>query len=166
LDGNIYLIIIYPLVYILPAYAANGAPVIFGGGRPLDLGKRFGKKRIFGNSKSIRGAIAGLIAGIMVGIAESQVFPYLLYISIALALGAIFGDLLGSFIKRQAGMKPGTTVPFLDQYGFFVFALLFALPFGNLPTLYGFLFLLLLTGPLHLIANICANKLKLKKVPW
>jgi CDP-2,3-bis-(O-geranylgeranyl)-sn-glycerol synthase len=166
LDGNLYLIIIYPLVYILPAYAANGAPVIFGGGRPLDLRKRFRKKRIFGNSKSIRGAIAGIIAGMAVGIAESQVFPYLLYVSIALSMGAIFGDLLGSFIKRQAGMKPGTTVPFLDQYGFFIFALLFALPLGNLPTLYGFLFLLLLTGPLHLIANICANALRLKKVPW
>ena len=166
MDGNIYLIIIYPLVYILPAYAANGAPVIFGGGRPLDLGKRFGKKRIFGNSKSIRGAIAGLIAGIMVGIAESQVFPYLLYISIALALGAIFGDLFGSFMKRRYNIKPGATVPLLDQYGFFVFALLFALPQGHLPSLYGLLFLVLLTGPLHLLTNICANRLKLKSVPW
>lgn len=154
------------MVYIFPAYAANGAPILFGGGRPLDLGKRFQKKRIFGNSKTTRGVIAGIIAGIIVGIVESQFLPYLLYISVALSLGAIFGDLLGSFMKRRAGMKPGTNVPLLDQYGFFVFALLFALPFGHMPALYGLLFLALLTGPLHLVANICANALRLKKVPW
>ncbi len=163
---NLYSIVIYPLIYIFAAYAANGAPVIFGGGRPLDLNKRFRKKRIFGNSKTIKGVVAGIIVGLIVGIVEGQVLPYLLYTSIALSLGAIFGDLLGSFMKRQAGMAPGTNVPLLDQYGFFFFALLFAFPLGHLPTLYGFLFLLLLTGPLHLIANICANALRLKKVPW
>lgn len=31
--GNLYPIILYPLIYIFPAYAANGAPVVFGGDR-------------------------------------------------------------------------------------------------------------------------------------
>jgi CDP-2,3-bis-(O-geranylgeranyl)-sn-glycerol synthase len=163
---NIYLIIIYPLVYILPAYVANGAPVVFGGGIPLDLRKKFQRKRIFGNSKTIRGLVSGIIAGVTIGIIESQTLPYLLYISIALSFGATFGDLLGSFIKRRFDIKPGANVPVLDQYGFFVFALLFALPLGHMPALYGLLFLTILTGPLHLAANMLANRMRLKKVPW
>ena len=162
----LYLIIIYPLIYILPAYAANGAPVVFGGGKPLDFGKKFIGKRIFGSSKTIKGAVAGIITGIIIGAIEYPFFPYMLYISVALSIGAIFGDLFGSFMKRRYNIKPGATVPLLDQYGFFVFALLFALPQGHLPSLYGLLFLVLLTGPLHLLTNICANRLKLKSVPW
>jgi CDP-2,3-bis-(O-geranylgeranyl)-sn-glycerol synthase len=166
LYSNFYLIILYPLIYIFPAYVANGAPVIFGRGRPLDFGRKFRGKRIFGDSKSRRGAVAGIACGIIVGAIEYPFFPYMLYISIALSLGAIFGDLLGSFIKRQLGMKPGRGVPILDQYGFFVLALLFALPLGHLPSAYSLLFLVLLTGPLHLLTNVCANRLKLKVVPW
>ena len=29
------------LWFIFPAYCANAAPVIFGGGQPMDFGKRF-----------------------------------------------------------------------------------------------------------------------------
>ena len=166
LYSNLYLIILYPLIYILPAYVANGAPVVFGGGRPLDFGKKFVGKRVLGSSKTIRGAMAGIIAGIIIGVIEYPFFPYLLYVSVALSLGAIFGDMFGSFMKRRINLKPGANVPLLDQYGFFVFALLFALPQGHLPNAYGLLFLVLLTGPLHLLTNICANRLKLKKVPW
>lgn len=163
----LYVIILHPLIYIFPAYAANGAPVIFGGRKPpLDFGKKFMGKRIFGDSKSVYGTVSGLLCGIIVGIAEYPFIHYMLYVSIALSFGAVFGDLLGSFLKRQAGTKPGHSVPLLDQYGFFVFALLFALPQGNLPNVYGLLFLVLLTGPLHLLTNIGAHTLKLKSVPW
>ncbi len=33
--------ILYSIFYILPAYVANGAPVIFGGGKPIDMNKKF-----------------------------------------------------------------------------------------------------------------------------
>ena len=164
--GNFYLIILYPLLYIFPAYAANGAPILFGGGRPLDLKKKFLGKRILGDSKTVRGAVAGIVCGVIVGIAEYPYFHYLLYIAIALSFGAVFGDLFGSFLKRQFGIKPGHGVIVLDQYGFFVFALLFALPQGNLPTAYGLLFLAILTGPMHLFSNMVAHRLRLKNVPW
>ena len=54
----LYIVVIYPLLYILPAYVANGAPVIFGGGTPLDFGRKLGGKPIFGNHKTIRGLIS------------------------------------------------------------------------------------------------------------
>ena len=163
---NLFAIIIYSLIYIFPAYVANGAPVIFGGGKPLDFGRKFMGKRILGSSKTIKGAVAGIMAGTIIGIVEYNLFPYMLCISVALAFGAIFGDALGSFIKRRIDLKPGATLPIFDQYGFLAFALLFALPLGHLPNLYGLLFIVILTGPLHLFTNICANRLKLKSVPW
>ena len=161
--------IFYPIIYIFPAYAANALPVIFGGGKdPLDLKKKLSGKRVFGDHKTIRGTFSGLIGGIIVGYLESVVFglSFIFAISVLLTVGAIFGDLLGSFIKRRMGWESGRSVPILDQYGFFVFALIFAFWLGNLPTWYGLVFIVVLTGILHVFTNIIAHKLKLKKVPW
>ena len=42
---------LYPIIYIFPAYAANGAPVLFGGGKPLDLGKKIKEKEYSAKTK-------------------------------------------------------------------------------------------------------------------
>ncbi|MGC8670054.1 MAG: CDP-2,3-bis-(O-geranylgeranyl)-sn-glycerol synthase [Candidatus Micrarchaeia archaeon] len=162
----IYYILIYPIIYILPAYVSNGAPVLFGGGKPLDMNAKFHGKRIFGDHKTIRGTISALLSGIIIGIIEYPFFSYMLAIALLLSIGTITGDLLGSFIKRRLSFDEGKSFPIMDQYGFFVFALIFALPLGHLPSLYGLLFLVVLTGLLHISTNIGAYKLKLKKVPW
>ncbi len=164
--ANLYLYIIYPIIYIFSAYAANSAPVLFGGDKPLDFGKKIRGKRIFGNNKTIKGTLSSLIVGVIVGIIEYPFFHYMLPIAILLTIGANVGDLAGSFIKRRLNLKHGTSFPVLDQYGFFVVAMLFALPLGHVPNTYGILFLVLLTGTAHLLTNIGANKLKLKSVPW
>lgn len=163
---SLYTLILYPIIYIFPAYAANGAPVFFGGGRPIDLGKKLNGKPIFGSHKTIRGLVAGLISGFIVAYAESLFMPYMLLIGVFMSIGTHVGDLLGSFIKRRFGKKEGENITFMDQYLFFVFAMLFALPFGHLPNIYGFVFLILLTGILHRLTNIGAHRAKIKKVPW
>ena len=166
---DLYGIVVYPLIYIFPAYAANGAPILFGGrGGPLDFGRRFRHRRVFGDNKTIGGTISALIAGIFVGLIYIQ-FPqlgFMLPIAIMLTLGAIFGDLLGSFIKRQLNLRSGTSFPIMDQYGFYIFALLFAFWLGYLPSLYGLVFITILTGVLHVFTNRGAHRLSLKKVPW
>jgi CDP-2,3-bis-(O-geranylgeranyl)-sn-glycerol synthase len=162
----LYTMILYPIIYILPSYVSNGAPVIFGGGMPIDGGRKLFGKRIFGSHKTVRGLVAGILSGIIVALVESAFLPYMLVIGIMLAIGTHIGDLLNSFIKRQAGLKPGSGVPILDQYLFFVFAMLLALPFGHLPNAIGIIFLVILTGLLHKLTNIGANKLGLKKVSW
>ena len=166
----LYSIIIYPIIYIFPAYAANGAPVLFGGGRPIDCGRRFMGKRIFGDHKTIRGLAAGLVAGSLVGVIEYPFFPYMPYIAIGMAVGAMVGDLLGSFMKRRFDVKSGASLPMIDQYGFFAFALLFAysIDAGQLLAVgaAGLIFITVLTGILHLLTNMGAHKLKLKSVPW
>jgi len=163
----LYAIVLYPIIYILPAYAANGAPVIFGGGKPLDMGKKLNGKRIFGDHKTLRGTISSIAAGIAVGFIEYPFFHYMLISAVLLTIGANLGDLFGSFIKRQLGISSGKSFPIMDQYGFFVFALIFALAYPvGMPGPYGILFLVVLTGIAHLSTNIGAYKLKLKDVPW
>ncbi len=160
-------IIIYPIIYIFPAYAANGLPVLLGGGkRPLDFKKTFRGKRILGDNKTIKGTFFAIVGGIIAGVIENNAFPGLLPAFVAMTFGAVFGDLLGSFLKRQLNFKPGAPFPVMDQIGFYIFALIFAFPFGNMPSLYGLIFLTVLTAIIHVATNIGAYKLKLKKVPW
>lgn len=156
----------YPLLYILPAYIANGAPVIFGGGAPLDMHRKIGKKRIFGNNKTFRGTAFMMLGAIVIGLAEYPFFKYMLAIAVLLGIGTILGDLIGSFIKRRIELKPGRPFPIMDQYGFFIFALILAYPLGHLPDTYGLIFIIILTGVMHLLTNIGAHLLKLKDVPW
>ncbi len=156
----------YPLLYILPAYIANGAPVIFKGKKPLDMGKKIGKRRIFGDNKTVRGTLFMMIGALVVGMLEYPIFGYMLEVAVLMGAGTIIGDLLGSFIKRRMNFKPGRSFPIMDQYGFFLFAMLFAYPLGHLPDIYGLLFIVALTGAMHLLTNIGAYLLKLKNVPW
>ena len=66
----------YALYYIFPAYCANGAPVLFGGGKPIDGGKMFRDgKPIFGPHKTIRGFIFGILIGTFVGWVQEVLGP-------------------------------------------------------------------------------------------
>jgi CDP-2,3-bis-(O-geranylgeranyl)-sn-glycerol synthase len=166
----IYAIFLYPIIYILPAYVANGAPVLskgrWRGKWPLDFGRKINGKRIFGKNKSIPGTLLSLAAGLIIGLIEYPFLPYMLAIAVMLAIGANAGDLAGSFIKRMSGVASGRSIPILDQYGFLVGAFAFALPLGMLPSLYGIIFIVVLTGVLHVLTNRGAYRLKLKEVPW
>lgn len=162
----LYSIILYPIIYIWPAYVANGAPVIFGGGKPLDFGRKIWGRPIFGSHKTIKGLVAGLLAGGIMACIESIFIPYMLPVGILLTVGTMFGDLAGSFVKRRIGKREGTQMLLLDQYPFLIFALLFAYPLGQTPGLLGVVFLFVLTGILHVFTNYSAYRIKLKKVPW
>ncbi len=162
----LWTIILYPLIYIFPAYVANGAPVIFGGGTPIDLGKKFRGKPILGKHKTIRGFVFGMLSGTLIGALFSLALPFMFVIGIVLSFGTLFGDMFGSFIKRQMGHKEGKDIFLMDQYLFLIFALLFAFPLGNFPSIYGLIFIFILTGVLHKFTNKIAHKAKLKEVPW
>jgi CDP-2,3-bis-(O-geranylgeranyl)-sn-glycerol synthase len=154
--------------FILPAYVANASPVVLGGGRPIDGGRRLADGRpIFGSGKTIRGFLGGLLAGTAVGGIQAAVSGsvILLFAGFLLSLGALFGDLLGSFIKRRMGLERGKSAPLLDQLGFLLFAVLFALPVRT-PSLQIFLILLAITPAVHLAANCLAYIAGLKEKPY
>ena len=165
---DIYSLIIYPIIFILPAWIANGTPVIFGGvGVPLDFNKKLGGKPIFGRHKTLRGTASGILGGLIMTAIMYVFISYPPALGAALTIGAIAGDLAGSFIKRRLGIKEGRSVPIMDQYSFFVFALLFALPYlGSFPGYIGLLFITILTGVLHKLTNVLAHMARVKKVPW
>ncbi len=168
---------------LLPAYTPNNFAVLFGGGTPIDLGKTFiDGKRILGDGKTIRGFVAGVLGGVLVAhlqllierflgfkIYSSLPYPQFLQLVFLLAFGAMFGDALGSFIKRRFGIERGRCFPILDQLTF----LLVAYAFGSLSKAFGDLFTIkiliigvIITPLLHLGVNVIAYLLRLKEVPW
>ena len=160
------------LYYIFPAYCANAAPVLFGGGQPIDFNKNFiDGKPIFGQNKTIRGFIAGLLIGTFVGWAQETLAPNIglekgsVLLGFSLSIGALIGDLVGSFIKRRLDINPGASLPVSDQIDFVLFALLFSLPVRP-PTMLYALLIIVLTLPIHLLANVIAYLIRVKKRPW
>ncbi len=154
--------------FILPAYVANGAPVVFGGGRPIDGNRKFFDGRpIFGAGKTVHGFLAGLVAGTVMGLIQAAITWQVLYILVGflMSLGALSGDLLGSFIKRRLKMPRGSAAPVLDQVGFLVIAIAFASPFSS-PSLEVFITLLIITPLIHLATNYGGYKLGFKDRPY
>jgi len=172
--------IIELVLLILPAYFANAVPVLLGGGAPIDGGKKWKDgQRLFGDGKTVRGFFAGVAAAVAVGALEGMLLPgtswdiyngnpqaYVLA-GFLLGIGTMAGDLLGSFIKRRQGIARGKQSVILDQLMFLAVALILAYPIAA-PVLSpsAIIFLFVLTYFVHAGANVVANRLGLKKVPW
>ena len=174
--------IIRPVLFILPAYFANSVPVVLGGGAAIDGRRKMGDgERVFGDGKTIRGFFSGVLAGVAVGALEGlllagtewDLYPgaggamaYVLA-GLLLGLGTMIGDLAGSFVKRRQGTPRGKPSMLLDQLSFLALALVLSYPIAaHILTLEAIAFLFVLTYFVHVGANIAANRLGLKKVPW
>ncbi|MCX8195234.1 MAG: CDP-2,3-bis-(O-geranylgeranyl)-sn-glycerol synthase [Candidatus Micrarchaeota archaeon] len=167
------------LLFILPSYFANATPVLLGGGQPLDAKRKFADgERVFGDGKTVRGFFAGICAAVLVGSIEGlallgswlDLYGSAQKYTIAgflLGSGTMAGDLLGSFIKRRQKIPRGKPSWVMDQLMFLFFAIAFAYPVAShLVSLESVLFLAVLTYFVHIGANVLANRLGLKKVPW
>jgi CDP-2,3-bis-(O-geranylgeranyl)-sn-glycerol synthase len=159
-------LVVESLKLIFPAYCANAAPVLAGGGLPLDFGKNFvDGRRVFGKNKTFRGFFFGLAIGVLVGLTENFLFGYPLLFSVLSPLGALMGDLAGAFLKRRLDIAPGGVLPIVDQVDFVVGAIVFSLPL-SIISLELAIAMLIITPPIHLLTNFLAYKLKLKSNPW
>jgi len=174
--------------FFLPAYVANPTAVLFGGGTPIDFGRVLNDgNRLFGNGKTWRGLCGGVMCGAVLGLTLWGLawlfysdlsyggFPEGLVPVVILPLGALLGDLVGSFIKRRMGKEKGAPVLVLDQYDFFFGAILLLALFqtGWLVQhylageyIYGLIFILILTPFLHRAVNIIGFRMGKKEVPW
>ncbi len=163
---------------IIPAYIANGTPVVVAKllssrniiRHPIDFGKIFiDGRRVLGDSKSWEGLLSGIIAGLITSLLQYFIEDSSIVIvrGFILSIGAMAGDIIGAFIKRRIGLKPGEPLPIVDQLMFIVIALSLAISLNLIKiTLVQFIFVLLLTFFLHIITNYIAYKLNLKDVPW
>lgn len=149
---------------IFPAYAANASPLVFiRRGHPIDLNRKFiDNKPILGKGKTIEGLIVGLTMGTITGLLQRQGS-----ISFTLSIGAMIGDITGSFIKRRLNILRGKPAPIIDQVSFLLGAVLLTnLFFAENFSLIDTLMLILVTIPIHFLTNIIAYLLKIKDVPW
>ena len=155
------------LYIILPTYCANGAPVIFGGGRPIDLGRTLPDgQRILGDNKTFRGLISGIVAGTSVGLLCSYIFSInLMPIALPASIGALLGDMAAAFLKRRLHIRPGSALPGVDQLDFVVGSMLLVSLFSSISVVVA-LILLVVTPPIHFLTNVGAYLLGLKDNYW
>ncbi len=164
------------LAFMVPCYAANAAPVLLGGGPRMDMGIKLADgKPLFGKTKTVRGFAGGILVGVLFALLLSQLWPTLIFNNpqtlllsgIMLAVGALIGDLAGSFLKRRLKIGEGKQFNVVDQMDFVVGGLVFAYPFAEpLYTLPNLAFIIIVSYALHIITNVLANRAGLKKVPW
>ena len=168
---------------MLPAYFANMAPIIVKDAFkslkiPIDFNKKIKNKPIFGKNKTFRGLFFGVIFAVIIAYLQFLLYKNNIFVNISIAdysnwlligflmgFGAIFGDLIESFIKRRMNYDPGKSfVPF-DQLDFVIGALIFIYPLVAL-SLSKIIIILLLSFVLHIIVNHIAYYIKLRREQW
>jgi CDP-2,3-bis-(O-geranylgeranyl)-sn-glycerol synthase len=167
---------------LLPAYFSNMAPVIFKNvlnklAIPVDLGKKVNGKEMFGKNKTYRGLIVGTLSGILIAYIQKVLyvngiiqvsfidFSNWLAIGFLMGLGAMLGDLIESFAKRQFNIKSGSSFKPWDQIDFIVGAILLS----SFVFSYRWLIIvtvLILTFMLHILVNHLAFYLHIRKEKW
>ena len=165
---------------ILPAYAANGLIPLARGKTPLDFGKQFGGRPLFGTGKTWKGSAFGIVVAVAIALLEMYMMPLLPFnlspvplvlvpmgvlTGLLLGLGTVIGDLVGSFIKRRIGIERGKAAPLLDQLDFVIGAFAF-LAIIHPIKLEWVVFLLIITPVIHLAANAIGYYMGDKKVPY
>ncbi len=179
MDLSVVLGYLWPLLYISPAYAANSTPLFIGniikGKKPLDLGLRFRDgRRILGDGKTFEGTIAGFFVGLIYFLTfyylDKKLSILNLYINelegLTLIVGAIIGDLLGSFLKRRLGVERGEMLPVFDQTGFLIFAILIRSIFFGVVSYDLVLYLFVMTFLIHMLTNLAAHRMGIKEKPF
>ena len=133
-------LILASLYYFVPAYFANGAPVLLKRFNPLkmpvDFNKKFKGQPIFGSHKTWGGLIIASLIGLLTFYVQKLLYlcPFFqkyslfdyseqtVWLGFLLGFGAIFGDLIKSFFKRRFHHKPGSSwIPF-DKLDFVLVA--------------------------------------------
>lgn len=189
MSDDIISIIFMGIWLTIPAFVANPSAVLFGGGKPMDFGRKMKTgARILGDGKTWRGFFGGAFAGIVIGLIQVGIssffsddhfgfgeFPNFIVIIVLLSFGALLGDVLGSFIKRRLGKSRGAKAPGLDQYDFLLGAWLLLIIFKTnwflnhfvlWPYAIALLTIIILTPLLHRGVNILGYKIGKKDVPW
>lgn len=180
--------ILFALWFLLPAAVSNAAPVFAAAlpglktlNAPIDGGKTWRGHPILGSHKTWRGIISGIIAATLVLLVQQLLFEHfswaqylssgvnyaalpVLLLGPFFAIGALGGDAVESFLKRQKNIKSGGTwIPF-DQLDYIIGSVLVSLFFVILsPLQYIWIFIVWFLA--HLSASFVGYKLGLKKDP-
>lgn len=161
--------------FFLPAGFANMAPVFFKKinflNYPMDFNKSFRGKPIFGQNKTFRGFFFGILTAILIVYLQPLVYPEtqilnysdvnLILLGLVLGAGALLGDLIKSFIKRQLDIQPGQPWMPFDQMDWILGASLLTLLYIRLD-LSVILTSIILFTVLHPIVNYIGYAIGIK----
>lgn len=180
--------LIFALWFFLPAGVANAAPVfankIPGINRwktPVDLGQKYRGTRLSGDNKTWRGLASGVAVSLAVISLQRYLYlnfdwardvsynvnyvdPNIWLLGALLGFGALIGDLVESFLKRRAGVKPGDSWFPYDQIDFVVGGLLASLLVVTLGV-WHYVLILAVWFLMHVIFSYLGFLVGLKKKP-
>jgi len=179
---NFSIVILQSIWFLLPGYFANTIPVLVVKinflNYPIDGGKTFRGKPIFGCNKTWRGFFFGILFAIVVSYIQSNLYKLgiiskefglvnynqynFILVGFLFGFGALIGDLVESFFKRKVGRESGTAWFPFDQIDFIIGILLFV-SFIYVPTFLE-LIVVIVTGTVFtLLASYVGFFMKLKK---
>jgi CDP-2,3-bis-(O-geranylgeranyl)-sn-glycerol synthase len=175
------------LWFFLPVGIANTAPIFAAHigllknyTYPMDFYRTFRGKRIFGDHKTFRGLIAGVILAVITILLQEylyQRFSFIRRISVIdytevrpfvfgflCTAGALIGDALKSFFKRQVGVPPGKAwVPF-DQIDYVIGGIIATSFYIRLHIVFYLLAIIVWVG-MHVLSTYIGYILGLKESP-
>lgn len=147
---------------------------------PLDCHIHYKSKRLFGSSKTWRGVISGVIVATLVFALQQKLSAHLgsfstyleaahyttmpLVLGALLGFGALAGDAIESFFKRQVNVAPGKSWFPFDQLDYIVGGCLAAALVVRLP-LTAYVWILAIWFVLHLAYSYLGYLLHLKQTP-
>ncbi len=162
------------------AWVSGKIPFINKFSFPVDFYAKYRKKRVLGNHKTIRGFLFGILAGIIAVYIQIYLYQHIAYLRQIIPLnynsinpiifgtlsgfGAIIGDSVKSFFKRQIGIQPGNSWFPFDQIDYTLGGIIFTSFYIRL-SLYHYVLLFLLWFILHPLFNLIGYLLKLKDKP-
>ena len=162
----------------IPAGIANAVPVLVKKvpglsklNAPIDGGRSFRGKRLLGANKTWRGLISGTIVS---GFIAWLLYPQLsldtgstwhgIALGCSIGFGALLGDAVESFFKRQKEIPSGSSWLLFDQLDYVMGALLFSVPFIRLAGI-DYVLIILTYFVLHFIVSYIGYLLGLKDKP-
>lgn len=190
MQSSIWQDLFFALWIFLPAAFGNMTPILISKASwkplrtwttPIDCGKTFRGMRIFGEHKTWRGLITGMIVSTIFLALQQVVFKHsallqdwtnhfdyaglpTLIVGPLFGLGALGGDAIKSFFKRQRGTPPGESWYPFDQLDLPIGALIATWPFIH-PNFYQAAFLILIGWASQLISSYIGFLLHLKDKP-
>lgn len=180
--------ILFAIWFFLPAGAANAAPIVAAKlpylsklSAPIDFGKKYRGRRILGEHKTWRGLVTGIVVATVVVYgqqllsqgayiefipedAESYLFYSPLLLGFLFGFGALAGDAVESFFKRQKNVPAGKAWFPFDQLDYIVGGCLAAAVLVQLR-LEEYAVILAIWFVMHLLFSYIGYLLSLKKEP-
>ncbi len=164
----------------IAAFMSGKYPFLRKFSQPVDFGIKFRGNRLLGDNKTIRGFISGIIASILIVYLQIYLyntFPNIrenirldynsinpLIFGFLSGFGALFGDSVKSFFKRQFNVAPGKSWFPFDQIDYIIGGIIFTsfyirLSFNEYVLLFFMWFLL------HPMTTFIGYILRLKNSP-